>query len=588
MHTSLRSTLLALVGLVGACDVAGDEVSTTRSAGNGAAVPLALDVDDATGTPLILRAGQVFYLEQVDLRTTATSSIDEGVDGLQRAGELSALDWTGLHVRDTDFLILPNFDGTFTRRRFYLDAAWMNESQRLILQQVDASGAVVGHTMNYPIAAADETTQDDDSFYIRRLRAIQWTNDCVAPQDCDGASHFFEEALVELRASLAPARTFVLDARTTALRLTWSANGHVYTIPVTQDAAPPYAYGFQIGVAPVSSVPPVRADGTYAPGSAITFKVTLRDGAGQRLHPDGQMPSYFDVQFGANPAGIQYYRAFFDATSLFYRRKHRERMFMSEIVGPIQNAQPIRSEIPIPDLLSPDVDVQPVGDLERDGVFAQYRTFPTSNKLFGGAFDPAHTAWFEPVPDTWTFTLPDDAPAGTYKVTTKARRVFQGEDIAAHSIVSLQVGTTTPTFANLGTGNCQSCHTGTTGLGRVLHTIADRSTCAGCHAPLPFETNAPVYVRLHFIHSRSPRYDAVLSDCTECHTSSESIQRTSKSACLSCHDSYPADHVASYGPVIDPYVGGSPGIFDACTNACHTTHPDTRFSHLKEIRSDGR
>ncbi len=44
-------------------------------------------------------------------------------------------------------------------------------------------------------------------------------------------------------------------------------------------------------------------------GQDVTFRLTLRDGAGNRLHPQGSIPSYNDVIFGPNEAGIQYYRA---------------------------------------------------------------------------------------------------------------------------------------------------------------------------------------------------------------------------------------------------------------------------------------
>jgi hypothetical protein len=41
--------------------------------------------------------------------------------------------------------------------------------------------------------------------------------------------------------------------------------------------------------------------------------------------------------------------------------------------------------------------------------------------LFGGAFDPTHAGWNTPVPDAWTYRLPDNARRGTYLVTIKGR-----------------------------------------------------------------------------------------------------------------------------------------------------------------------
>jgi hypothetical protein len=83
---------------------------------------------------------------------------------------------------------------------------------------------------------------------------------------------------------------------------------------VTQAEDPPFAYGFSIDLDPVT---PSRADGTYAPGADVTFRITLRDSEGRRLHPPGSLPTYNEIVFGPNPAGIQYYRAFFDPTTTY-------------------------------------------------------------------------------------------------------------------------------------------------------------------------------------------------------------------------------------------------------------------------------
>ena len=111
----------------------------------------------------------------------------------------------------------------------------------------------------------------------------------------------------------------------------------------------------------------------------MTFRITLRDGEGQRLHPEGWLPTYNEVLFGPNVAGIQYYRAFFDPTTTYYRRKHRERMLMSQIIGPAQDVQAIRSIIDLEAFLELD-DVQTAATLEHDGVYAQFRTHPRGER----------------------------------------------------------------------------------------------------------------------------------------------------------------------------------------------------------------
>jgi hypothetical protein len=203
--------------------------------------------------------------------------------------------------------------------------------------------------------------------------------------------------------------------------------------------------------------------------------------------------------------------------------------------------------------------------------------FPSASDLFGGAFDPTHAAWNAPNSDRWTYRLPPDARPGTYAVTVKGRRTFLGEDIPFSQTVEIQVGTTQQTKANLSVGRCSTCHQQGGELSKVAHANDKLGTCAGCHAPLGFELEGPLFVRAHFIHSRSERLGVPVERCNSCHLSPPSAQRTSKAACLSCHQSYPADHEQAYGPVENMYVGGGRESFTPCTGACHTTHPNSGF-----------
>jgi hypothetical protein len=212
-----------------------------------------------------------------------------------------------------------------------------------------------------------------------------------------------------------------------------------------------------------------------------------------------------------------------------------------------------------------------------DGFVAEAATVPNGFVLLG-VLPPD-----SPVGNTVSFTLPADAPPGTYKIAMKARRTYLGQDIPSAAVLAIQVGTTQPTHATLGTGNCTGCHHDGDALTTMSHgfAVTDREVCTTCHAPLPFEPEGPIYVRVHFIHSRSGRLDASPEQCSLCHTSNDSIQRTSQSACMSCHKSYPADHVAKYGPITDMFTGGAvvapPGTadpaFQPCTASCHRTHP---------------
>jgi hypothetical protein len=539
------------------------------SIGRETPVGLAIEVDNGVGTPLQVKRGQTFYLNQIDLRASTTSIVDEGIAGLGARSDFADLPWSHIRREEEAFVLLPNADGTFTRRVFYRGAAWMNAGSTMRLEQADERGDTIGSPILID-TGLDQDHRASGGFFNRRFRAIQWTRDCRTAADCEGATKFEEEALVELRNAMHREQTFTIEPRTTALRLHWSLRpGKPYIIPVTQVASPTFSYGFSIDI---DRVTPPRPDGTYAPGSDITFRVTLKDGAGRRLHMPGALPSYNEVTFGSNAAGIQYYRAFLDPTTTYWRRKHRERMLMAVFLGPAQNIQPIRSVIGLDAFLNAD-DVQITGTLPRDGVYAEVHTFPTAHDLFGGAFDAAHAGWAVRIPDTWTHHVPADAPAGTYYLHVKGRRIYLGEDIPFSKTIEIQIGSTQRTEPVLNTGRCATCHSGPGSLGTINHANADRATCAGCHVPLGFELEGPIYVRTHFIHSRSHRVETSPDQCASCHLTRESIQRTSKSACLSCHTSYPEGHATAFGPIESIYVGGGPESFQQCTASCHPTHP---------------
>ena len=523
-------------------------------------VGLAVEIEDGTGAPLRLRAGQRFHLNQVDLRAAVTASTDEGVAGLDAAGDFAGLDWSGVAVRDTELVATPNADGTFTRRRFYRGAAWMEDDSELVLTQVDASG----NTLAPPVkarAGKDDKHKPRDAFFVRRMRAIQWTYDCASPADCSSATNFAEEALVELRHATGQSPAFTLHPGTAALRLHWSARpGSAYSIPVTQEAAPQFEYG---AIAELAAVTPLSPGGFYLPGQDVSFHITLRDGAGNRLHPPGSLPSYADVVFGLDDTGIQYWRGVVEPSATYWRRKHREAMLAVQLIGPAQDIQPIRSVMGFEQLFLPFATT---GFPVVDGVLAESAVVPPAPVILLGL-------WDQPASDVVTFHLTDDAQPGTYLVTVKGRRRYLGEDIPFSTTIEIPVGTAQPTSATLDTGPCNSCHSGGGALDVIGHALDNRAACAGCHAPLVAEPEGPLFVRLHYIHSRSDRVDAPAKRCASCHLTAESIQRTSKAACLSCHTSYPDDHVAAFGPVTSSYVGGGFESFDQCTGTCHTTHP---------------
>jgi len=537
-------------------------------------IGIALDVEDGAAVPLRIRSQQRFYIQQIDLRAHVDRSVEEGVAGLTRAGDFAALDWTGTRRVDESFVSVANPDGTFTRRRMFRDARWMNEPSRFAIEQLDAAGRRLGAPLVVDTGREFQRSPDD-SFFVRRLRAIQWANDCASRSDCSHATSFLEEALVELRYASGPSPSAVLDAATTQLRVTWTANHHhAYTIPVEQVVSPTWDYGFVIDLAIVT---PPGPTGVFAPGQTLQVKFTLRDGAGKPLHPPGALPTFANYLSGQDPPGIDYWNMN-EKVMTYYRRKHMEKQMLIALEGPLQAAGPIRNTVDLfGGILASRDGAVITATPELNGFFGEAAAVPAWSTLIG--LQPADS----PVSDTTQFTLPANALPGTYKITMKARRSYLGQELAVAKVIELQVGSTVRTPEHLGTGACRDCHQGGADLTRIGHGLSadDRDTCTTCHVPLPFEPEGPLYVRTHFVHSRTNRLDAPLIRCASCHLDRAGIQRTSKSACLSCHKRYPADHVQRYGPVVDMYIGGTlDDSFQQCSTACHTDHPRSGLSGM--------
>ncbi|CAN5801869.1 hypothetical protein BH09MYX1_BH09MYX1_45440 [soil metagenome] len=532
-------------------------------------VGLAIAINNGVADPVSVRAGQRLYINQIDFEAALDTNQDEAVAGLDQTGDFAPLDWSGTTMVDQSFQPTANQDnGKFTRRRFYRKAKWMDTPSAFVIEQLDANG----HPSGLPWIAdtgLEYLRTPIDSFFDRRLRAIQWTNDCPALDDCTGATSFREEALVELRYANGPNFSQKIGPNTTKLRVRWSLKPNSpYIIPVTQVAHPDYDYGISPEITPVTAAGP---NGYYAPGQMVSFQVTLKDASGKRLHPQGSLPTYQEFLNGTITSGITYWRGPLEPFATYYRRKHQEKQMDLVFQGPKQKLQPIHNIIDFNTAIDFSTGIVTVAKPSTEGFYGAIAVIPNLLFVLGG---PA--TFGLPVTDTYSFTIPSDADAGTYSVTLKGRRTYLGEDIPYSKTIQVQVGTSTHTEATLNTGPCNSCHKDGSALGRINHGNDDRSTCTSCHAPLTFELdNGPTYVRVHFIHSRTDRLNQTPAKCDSCHLNKAGIQRTSKSACMSCHKSYPQSHVQAFGPIVDMYVGGRTESFGQCTSSCHTTHPQS-------------
>ena len=117
-----RSWFLVLAVIAAAvCGVDGArmapaETSTTTQHAH-APVGLAIEIDNGVGQPLLIRKGQRFYLNQIDIRASVDTTQDAGVSTLAHTGDFADLRWEGTRLADQEFVLLANPDMTFTRRR---------------------------------------------------------------------------------------------------------------------------------------------------------------------------------------------------------------------------------------------------------------------------------------------------------------------------------------------------------------------------------------------------------------------------------------------------------------------------------------
>jgi predicted CXXCH cytochrome family protein len=448
------------------------------------------------------------YLQEIDIVESVPSTVDDGIDPLISAGRLSGLNWTNVAL--VEELWIPSLDGTFTRERYYRGARWMEQQSVFTVEALGPNGTVLGEPWVVRAGRDDRQTPADDTF-IRRFDARQLALGCASVGDCAGAT-FVAEALIQARGALQP----VQDARTVPvrsqqLRLNWNRlPGTAYTLAVDRIPASEAAFGpgFQVVLEP-SSAP--QNGSYYEPGESVSLRVSFLDGSGQRLHPVGELPSYGAYVAGQVESGLRYLDLTLQ-TRLYYALKHRESNLLVVLSGPTDQLRTPQTVVDPNAFFGPQV---PFATTAVDGFTAVGQTVPPAAIIFGGLSDPS--LWALPVSDLITFTIPEDAEAGTYVAAIKARRDYAGEALNRGATVEIAVGQATPTSFTAAT-TCNGCHSDAqTSFARLLHGIDDRRACFGCHASLGVEFDNALDIRVHTIHDRSNRFDADIHDCGLCH-----------------------------------------------------------------------
>jgi hypothetical protein len=498
----LTVALVATGILLDTVDPPGGAGHATAASPSGA-VGLSLFFRNGQMAPLTLVGHPSRYLQEVDIVvTTPTTTTDQGLAPLVQDSELAGLNWTGVQLVEEDWR--PDVDATWILQRFYRGAKWMEQPSHFTVTPVNAAGRPVGKPL-LAQAGKDDQWQPGNDGFVRRFVARQIVRGCPALFDCSGATSFTVEGLVQLRDALHPdKRSAVIPQSAAALRLSWSADPHtVRSVAVSHAAPGAFGYGLQLSLE-VLNTPPA---GYFMPGDDVALRLTYRDGQGNRLHLLGSLPTLLDFVTGAVPSGIRYFDGFSLFPTTYYALKHREGNTIVTLAGPASALKTPSKTIQVFEFFGLQVET---ASTALDGYSAVATFVPSALILFGVL--PADT----PIADEVTLQIPFDALPGTYVAAFKGRRDWGGEALNRGTTVALQVGNPTPTPFVAKTGPCNTCHTGQSALGKVLHGLDDRRACYACHASLAIEPDAALDIRVHMVHSRSGRFASVGGDIQNC------------------------------------------------------------------------
>ena len=487
----------------------GGWVAISRATSSQNPIGLSLFFQNGQMAPLTLVGDAPRYLQEIDIVTTVTTATDEGIGPVIHNSEFSALDWSGVAQVEEDWR--PAGDGTFTRQRFYRGAKWMEQPSQFLVFPTDSDGNEVGEPL-IAYAGSDDSWGPGDDGFVRRFVARQIATSCPAVGDCTGAS-FTAQGLVQLRDALhTNRRARPIPAEATRLTLKWTVDNQTSRdVEINRASLADflYGYGFQISLDQIST----PANGSfYVPGEDVSFRLTFRDGEGNRLHPEGSLPTFGQFLRGEIQSGLRYFDSFRLSSTTYYALKHRESNLIVSLSGPTNKLRTPASVVDFEQFFLPVVNVTTVATDGFTDVVTGVPPFPIT---FGGLFDSA--IWEMPVSDTVSFTIPNDALPGTYVASIKARREFGGEALNRATTTTIQVGTATLTIFTAQTGRCDSCHTGPTDFSNILHGGTDRCACFSCHASLVVEPDTALDIRVHMVHDRSDRFPADINDCATCH-----------------------------------------------------------------------
>ncbi|MBX7096694.1 MAG: hypothetical protein K1X89_03190 [Myxococcaceae bacterium] len=547
-----------------------------------------------TGTDYFL--GQLALVDEVEGLHDDPSQPAAPAEWITRKSLFNDLDWRGLGVQHDDFLEAGGSPlGTYEKRVTYGGANWMNAlDDEFLVELVDGDGNVrssqsyrrLDFLAQNPIAQHTRVT-----WSISPVGAPKFPGDLTlhqapagGPNDAPvGPPTSTTMVRIELATQAHPEKVVNVPAGLSgdgAFRVSWSQlPNRTFLFPVrftAPETLPPSCYGADdtkvpctFGIQPkVTFSTPANGE-FYVPGESFEVTAAALDGAGNRLHPADALPSWNEYARGQSN-GLMYFNLF---PLVAYGEV--DSIAGLALTGPTQNMRFSYTRGGRDQLFLADFAL---GGADSGRAMV---VFPTPAAAVGALVGGRDA----PVPTHYRFTVPADAPAGTYLVELKLHRQFLGERVTKATPFYFQVGQAERTRFPGRVGNCQLCHRGPLSLDNVRHGLPVDfiEGCKTCHNIDDNAGSRSVEV-IHEIHMSSTKFTArQKSDCSLCHLTKESTLRPSLAVCGSCH---PGVHGNDYFQMqLQPTAGpdtGVPDRFSNCAQSCHALRPPQ--NHLVPAR----
>jgi hypothetical protein len=518
-----------------------------------------------TPAPLPLLRGTRYFLGQLALVEQVNNlhldpTRPSEVLAWMKAGRFKNLDWSEAAITSDRTVNAERGNGAaYTRELQFGDAAWQRNDDSIKLELLGPDGEPRAE-INY--ARADFLAENALSGHTR----LSWTFNNIAAPAFPGeqvvraapAMTIATQTLLRIERAIStqPEKTFQVPADLSgdgAIRITWSQlPEEPFHFPVRflestgetcfTDEGEPAACTF--GLQPGVTFSPPENGLFYVPGERFEVTLAARDGEGHLLHPPATLPSW-NAYFRGESNGLLYLNSF-----VLGAYGELDSVSALAIAGPLQQMRFGYQRGASPYLQTGAFQTPPGGG--------------SSQGLASSAAATRNVAGTT----TRAFTVPLDAPPGTYVLELKLHRAYLGERMSKATPFYFQIGQETRTGFPGRVGNCQLCHRGQLALDNVRHglPVGFVEGCKTCHGRE--DTNRVRSIEMiHGIHISSPRFPVPKNDCTVCHLTRESVTRPSLSACGSCHPNIHGD--AFFAMQIAPPSTTEPNRFSSCANGCH-------------------